>query len=200
MSPSGAELRDRWVKFWPDQLPQGEYLNVSRDRQIRFHSLPESKQFAETPAEAAEILSRHDVLLSVLAGSDTTELYVATEKATRSPSLRPMQDLLANLLEWEFWLTAPHDQGNDEFPLWVHLYVARIQSASDALHQLLERVAEEKEFGVVVFDGSMQWLYQPYAGGCDVVARTPAERDELAKAFRTWLPVPTGRNDAPIDV
>lgn len=178
------------MALWPGQLPQAEYLHVGNERWARFHTLPESKEFADNSAETAEILHRHDALLGVLAGEDTIELYVATEKASRSATVRPVQDLLANLLEWDFWLTAPHDQGSDEFPLWNHVYVAPVRPASIALHELLLLVAEEKEGGVVIFDASMQWLYQPYAGGSDVTARTPAERDELAATFWTWLPAP----------
>lgn len=47
------------------------------DQWVRFHSLPESRRYADSDAEYAEILRRHRTVLRELQGSaDLTDLWV----------------------------------------------------------------------------------------------------------------------------
>lgn len=61
------ELCDRWQLNWPDCPPVGHELKrFYASRWVRFHSLPESKRYADTPAEYDSLLHRHNTVLSAL--------------------------------------------------------------------------------------------------------------------------------------
>lgn len=52
---------------------------------------------------------------------------------------------------------------------------------------MLRAAAEWELAHVVVGPDGLDWLYHPYDGGADVIARSSAERDRLRLRFRDWL-------------
>ncbi|SDC53275.1 hypothetical protein SAMN05216410_1847 [Sanguibacter gelidistatuariae] len=71
-------LTERWERSWPGTQPVGYLLKSTHEaRWVRFHSLPESKRYAELPEEHEEILRRHrTVLAELLTGSGVESLIV----------------------------------------------------------------------------------------------------------------------------
>lgn len=78
VSARAAHLTDLWEGRWPMASPLGYELRVAYAEQwVRFHSLPESKRYAESDDEYAEILRRHRTVLRELHGSaDLANLWV----------------------------------------------------------------------------------------------------------------------------
>ncbi|MFC7384137.1 DUF3885 domain-containing protein [Sphaerisporangium rhizosphaerae] len=61
------ELSERWQANWLDCPPVGHELKrFHGSRWVRFHSLPESKRYADTPAEYEILPRRHNTVLSEL--------------------------------------------------------------------------------------------------------------------------------------
>src|SRR5262245_58398633 len=71
---SGNESEDlshSWERMWPGQDPKAEDLKYAvPHRWVRFHSLPGSKRYADDPSEEAEILRRHNIVISELLDLD----------------------------------------------------------------------------------------------------------------------------------
>ena len=58
-----------WEENWPGGHPVADELKYRfPDRWVRFHSLPESKRYPDTPAEYDELLHRHNTVLAELCG------------------------------------------------------------------------------------------------------------------------------------
>src|SRR5947209_5146416 len=78
-------LTELWRERWPNSRPIAHELKTSEhNRWVRFHSLPDSKRYADTEAEYQEILHRHATVLRELNGlggyltTDVRDLLVVT--------------------------------------------------------------------------------------------------------------------------
>jgi hypothetical protein len=78
--------------------------------------------------------------------------------------------------------------GDDELPIWTHLFVERIDESEPRLDTLLRIVADDATAGVIITNPKLTWLYHPYDGGADVIAANPQDRDELRSRHVDWLP------------
>ncbi|OKJ05133.1 hypothetical protein AMK18_01440 [Streptomyces sp. CB01249] len=180
-------LSKRWSRQWPPPEGDPRMCFAYADRWVRFHSLPESKRYADDEAEYAVILDRHHTLLGEL-GPDDEEVYVVTREwsgdlapGARRPELRDADP------DAEHWGSHVHD---DDFPddiVYEHEYVSRRPRTRHALDPLLRLVADDVVSGVTIAPLDLRWIYHPYDGGGDVVAPDGATRDALRAAHQSWL-------------
>ncbi|MFZ3566783.1 hypothetical protein ACNYS0_07350 [Streptomyces sp. BH034] len=57
-------MTELWQQHWPNCPPVGYKLrDPYRDLWVRFHSLPESKRYAEDESEYAVVLERYNTVL-----------------------------------------------------------------------------------------------------------------------------------------
>jgi len=176
-------LNAAWNSAWPQTPPIAFLLRTFHpERWIRFHSLPESKRYAETEAERAEILRRHHAVLDAL-GPDSEYFVISTRFDSETPSdVTPPNGL--------HWQTI---EPNDYFDEPTHLYVDSIDSRSAEFDELLRAAADWQIANIIIGPHDLRWLYHPYDGGADVIAPTTSRRDQLRANFKTWLsPHPEG--------
>jgi hypothetical protein len=184
-------LTDLWRQRYPDSRPIGDELKYSvNSRWIRFHSLPQSKRYADTEAEYAEILLRHTTLLRELVEPSDGEgklrdLLVVTESWSQSPLLVPRDERVVAVSPdgWP-WISI---QVEDDDEIWTHLFVDHVELLDPRLAALLRLVADDEVEGVIVADQQLTWLYHPYDGGADVIAPTTEDRDKLKAQHPKWL-------------
>jgi hypothetical protein len=180
-------LQASWDAHWPNVPPISHLLkSEANERWVRFHSLPGSKRYAETPAEYATILHRHNTVLDDL-GAQTGELHVITLEVTFTPEPRRRYPLLDQLLpDAELWTTLswPDLEPNLAF---ANVYVNRIPWQPGRLDELLRAVADDEISYLIIAPHDLAWLYAPYDGGADVVLATPALRDTLQARHPDWL-------------
>jgi len=175
-----------WTEAWPAVLPLAHELKeVFEDRWVRFHSLPESKRYADSPDEDEIVLRRHNVVLNELcAGVD--EILVIANNVSSTPYPSTASPEFAELLPAHaFWTSVPWHYSDPDL-LFAHLYASRRPWEPGALDDVLDAVAEEEMFGVIITPTDLRWLYHPYAGGADIILPTVAERDALAAAHAEW--------------
>ena len=188
-------LTERWAAEWPTTPPIGYLLRLNvPDRWVRFHSLPESKRYPDSPEEMAVVLDRHNTLLSELVETECEgegqALLVITcawgdrQDLARDPHLQAVDGLAA------YWQSIFDPKWREA---WTHLWVSRSKWQAGCLDPLLELVAEDRTADVIVAPDSLAWLYHPYDGGADVIASSVAIRDRLSDEYREWLSThPTG--------
>ncbi|WP_433512870.1 DUF3885 domain-containing protein [Nonomuraea sp. CA-143628] len=185
--PALPELSARWQSRWPDCPPVGHELRSDPDCWVRFHSLPNSKRYAETEAEYRTVLHRYNaVLTEMFAGQEvyvTTVTYVMDEGVTDlvpfdahalNPGSRP-------------WTRIREDE--DPGPgSTTHVHIGRQRWQPGCLDPLLRAVADNKCNSVIIMDTDLRRLYHPYDGGADVNLADKEERDQLKTAHADWLP------------
>ncbi len=161
-SPMAHDLRIRWPEKW-----------------VRFHSLPDSKRYAETEEEYTIILDRHHTVLTELGVHDG--LYVISAHTAARPSPDPLLHAGAAL-----WQTLEPDP-QSPFVVPVPLYASKAPYDRAGLDPLLRSVADWGLAGVIIAPTDLRWLYHPYDGGADVIASTGHERDTLKRRHAAWL-------------
>ncbi|WP_339156146.1 DUF3885 domain-containing protein [Actinomadura luteofluorescens] len=158
------------------------------DRWVRFHSLPDSKRYAETEQEYEVILDRHHRVLAEL-GADEG-LYVIAGYFADAPVQAPAAPRThAGAVPW---LTIdPGEHPEVEIPLTLRVSTAPLRRAT--LDPLLRCVADDELGHVIISPLDLRWLYHPYDGGADVIAPSVRERDGLKNRHADWLPTPPSR-------
>ncbi|MGA5819321.1 DUF3885 domain-containing protein [Kitasatospora sp. NPDC094028] len=182
-----AELTARWDRRWPGSLPVGHEIDAGeRDVWVRFHSLPESKRYAEDEREYGILLERHNTVLDELfAGAEVYVLTSCWTDAPGAPAGRPGA-------HWRSWLQT--DDPDPEFRTYCHVFLERRPWRRGCLDGLLRRCADYQEAGVIVTDTGLRRLYHPYDGGADVFLTSSGERDRLRARHADWLSRhPSGR-------
>jgi hypothetical protein len=183
-SPEVAErLTVAWNASWPDTPPIAFLLRDAHpDRWVRFHSLPGSERYAETDAERATILARHHAVLEALGASGRCVVIWARFSSDRGSNPSVPGEV--------FWQSV---ENADYFEEPAQLYVSSIPYPSPDFDDVLRAAADWELAHAVVGPEDLGWLYHPYDGGADVIARSPEERDRLRAQFRDWLsPDPLG--------
>lgn len=190
--PAALEMTDRWRAAYGACPPVGyELRGWFPDRCVRFHSLPDSRRYANTEEEYAEILRRERHTLSDgLAGDASTSepvalvLMSASWSGTAGPTPRTRE--LSSLLPANYWTSLILDDSDPEYLSWIHLWISRSSLDDPALDEVLRLVADDAARLIVLSD-AFSWLYAPYDGGADVIARSTAERDLLRSEHKNWL-------------
>jgi hypothetical protein len=157
-----------------------------RDVWVRFHSLPESKRYAEDEAEYAVVLERYNSVLDELFAG--TDVYVITAVWTAEP------DVPAGRLSMGYWRSLLVEDDPDlKLRTYWHLFVTRLPWRRGCIDDLLRNVADDRVANVLITDTRMQRIHHPYDGGADVFLPTPEERDRLRDRYADWLSIyPTG--------
>lgn len=183
-------LLGAWSERWPGLLPVAPYefkWNLP-DRWVRFHSLPESKRYADTADEWEVLLGRHHTVLRAVAGAEghptllvVTRSWSGSERPTRRGAAVARVAPFA-----QHWVSAVIDD-DPEWLKWDHAYLGRVALAREALDPLLRVVADDETSGVVIAPSDFEWLYHPYDGGADVFLPSRERRDLLSLAHHRWL-------------
>jgi hypothetical protein len=184
--PESNLLSDYWAKNYPDSPPIAHRLReVLRNRWVRFHSLPESKRYAESEDEYLTILQRHNDVLGHLAFPAENLTLVSASYSDVNPPIRENQQLNELDPGAAFWqtITDPDDTGP---PLGYHLFVSTWHWSPGIFDAILRLVADWHIADLMILGMNSAWVYHPYDGGADVILPSTAARDQLKAKFRPW--------------
>jgi hypothetical protein len=188
-----AGLTERWESLWPSSRPIGHELRSSAaDRWVRFHSLPGSKRYADTPSEWAELMGRHNTVLADLFNPISADsqppvalLITASWGAHAEREREPV--LISADPTASLWRSDEWDPDPEFDERWTHLWTSTRPWSPGCLDAVLTLVANWETADVIIAPPSLEWLYHPYDGGADVIARNSVERDALALRYQSWL-------------
>lgn len=188
VSDRSSRLSALWQERWPGcaPLPGGSWAPAGAQygaRWVRFHTLPESKRYADSEDESAEILRRHQVLLSdLIAMSGADELVVvAVDWDGTDLAAGWTKRVLPGRWPWMTW-TSPDPDPRDQV-------LSYFWAASSKLGDLSSLLGEVAESGgrVWILDAELSWAYLPYDGGADVYAPTATAATALRAQRSGWL-------------
>ena len=181
-------LEKYWTQRFDEALPIAHSFHDShRDCWVRFHSLPESKRYAESKLEWTTLLERHNAVLTALA-SDGSQLELLTTNWSNSdsPGL-PHEQFCKLQLSAKHWRTvAMHEFDGDPAPNYWHIFRTSISWTHGALDDVIRLVADDHLSNVMILDPNKSWLLHPYDGGMDVILGSTAQRDALSRKFKHW--------------
>lgn len=184
-SERARRLTGLWESRWPGSEPLS-YMMDARNVWVRFHSLPESKRYADDASEMAEIVRRRQAVireLSDLSGS-TALMVIATDYFSNDAYAGWSKKYLVDAWPWRTCVNP--DYADIEIKRTTfYFWVANFKEVGQ-LTPLLESAAED-EAKIVITNPDMTWVYAPYDGGADVFAPTAEDRDRLKTTHREWL-------------
>ncbi len=182
-------MLNRVDSFWRSQFSgcdplAHELKHQFSSRWVRFHSLPESRRYAQDENDYLEILNRQNSLLTDLCEPEENLIVVLPEYADKASPNRP-EKVAANLLPETVYWTSIDQTDNDG--LYFHLHVSHIQQNTDELEALLRCVADDEVRNVMLLCLSSASVFHPYDGGVDIIVPTTELRDALKARYRRWL-------------
>lgn len=184
------ELDAFWSKAVGDAPPVPSSLKaVCRSRWVRFHSLPNGKRYATSPAEAEEVLRRHNTVMDQIAQC-APHVFVVTPGYSEVASSAQRDPVLLILDPAALpWRALPIRQVEDDLsePGYLHLFASEGIWRPGLFDDLLRMVADDAVADVMFVFDAAGCIYHPYDGGADVVLSTTAWRDEIKAKYQRWL-------------
>ena len=180
-----------WRGFYPAANPVGWMMrNACAKHYVRFHSLPLSKQYADTDAERQIILHRQNTLLDEVLGEGRP--FWLTETTTEA-SLEQYPNLHA-LTTWPKYKFEPalrflEEEGDPEYEQAWTTYASRQTWKAGAFDDLLWAVADEKATYILWMAPLTGAVFAPYDGGVDLFLPTSDLVEELKIKHHDWLPI-----------
>lgn len=180
---NGTEFAAFWNKNFHDHVPIGYLLrNSLKNRWVRFHSLPESKRYAETEEEWAILLDRQNRLATRVLGEGSRCWLVLprtidAEDAVQSPHLDRFDFAVA--FNWS-------DRNDPGFPVNKHINIAEIDWRPGEFDSLLRVIANWEDVSMAFISRKTGAIFAPYDGGMDVILKSKEEVTSLCAEFNKW--------------
>jgi hypothetical protein len=176
-----------FLSMWPLAY---KFKEIYPDRWVRFHSLPDSKRYAENEAEYAIILERHNTVIDDLNVSQPAPLFLITtewnDSATPNRSRSHLLELDPNRTFWRRLAMGELNEVWDE-SIYCNLYVSEWIWCKGVFDSIFKLAANDVLTNLMMVNMSGRWLYHPYDGGADVILASNEERDILKSKYVTWL-------------
>ena len=175
-------LTAAWACNWPDADPVGHRLRVAyADRWVRFHNLPGSKRYAESPEEHAEIIHRQRTLLTELLDGVALEHLVVLAEDWGPQDLATGRSRRYVPGAWPWRRVDDDDPELGSAYLW-----ARTELDGPHLDALLLAIADDQAVAILA-GPDLSWLFCPYDGGVDIILPGSEARDALRDRHTEWL-------------
>lgn len=163
-------------------------LGEGAANRLRFHSLPASKQYADTDEERLLLLGRQNVLALEVLGDQPCWLVQAQwalQAGERDES--DQHDPFQATRDWKlaFAFEILEDDGEEGRPWQVH--AAQVRWAPGRFDDLLLSIANE-EAGPTLWMGTDGAIFAPYDGGVDLFLSDAEAVRRLAAKHPDWLP------------
>ena len=185
-----------WTQFHAGRHPLGWMLrNEDGSHWIRFHSLPQSKQYADTDEERAILLARQNTLAAEVIGAG--QCWLVQTHWTTLPGEIDQADL-----NDPFWATreyglkcafeflegdgAEEDDPEPEPDRPWRVHAARTEWSSGRFDRLLLSIAEEAA-GPTLWMGTDGAIFAPYDGGIDLFLPASQAVELLRSRHSDWL-------------
>jgi hypothetical protein len=152
------------------------------DRWLRIHTLPDSKRYAGSESEAAEIGKRQVTTAKALFEDDApvwlvTWRYRAQGQTTDLPE--PSEMIGVPLVEAGVLAVDAEDE-------IVAVLVARLRWSASTSASLRRAIADDAERAMWMHELTAE-VFAPYDGGVDLIFSSVQRRDEHRERFSAWL-------------
>jgi len=182
------QFNEYWIKHYPESFPIDYKLrDYYPDRWLRIHSLPESKQYADTKEEYDIILGRQNYVISGLI-EENSEIIIVTglfelEDSEVTPIEFSEYGNFTKCASLELHKIFPEE---NEFDFFYDVYISNFIWEKNSINKLLKDIADNKLRAMIV-SPSGKCIVHPYDGGMDIIVETQEKRDELKIEYEDWL-------------
>jgi len=184
-----VSFEDEWARFHPTCSPVGWMMRNGGERHwLRFHSLPESKRYAETDEERAAVLGRANAIATEVFGEGQPVWLVQTCWDTPEGMVELMPDPFAACRDFELKpSTSFVEDPTDDEPIIWRAHAALKAWKSGAFNALLQSIAADQAAPTLWMSASSGAVFAPYDGGIDLFLPSASEVSRLKHAHPDWL-------------
>ncbi|MGN2484440.1 DUF3885 domain-containing protein [Acinetobacter calcoaceticus] len=183
----------QWKFFYPNKLPISHYFpQYFSQFWFRIHSLPESKRYADTPAEYELLLNRHNQIIDDCFDSNTSIFIVSGHYFSQNnnnkiydPTFR-LKYKFHSEKEINLTQTNPEYYDEDEEDRFFRPYSTKIIWQANEHNDLLKKIADD-EVRAFMISFEQNIIISPYDGGIDLIIFNDAKRNELRNNYKDWL-------------
>jgi hypothetical protein len=180
-------FNEYWDSTYGDCSPIGYLLrNALPERWVRFHSLPESKRYADDESECLIILERQNAVLSALSPRNADLVFISCGYSESVDPSRTEAELNVVDPTAQFWRTIVQNEEDDYKNYW-HPFMSVWPWTTGAFDSILRLVADNTIAHTLIVNPKDHWVFHPYDGGVDVILRSVDERNQLKRKFQAWL-------------
>lgn len=185
LTPLKSDFAAFWESHFEGHTPLAHLLRGTlAERWIRFHSLPDSKRYAETDEEWSVLFDRHDRLAEVVLGdSARCWLVVAHELTTEDTE----GDATLSKFDFEHWFDWV-DYASPGFEFANPVNAAEVLWLGGQFNALIGQIARWEENFVMFISQATGAIFAPYDGGIDLILPSPNDTENLRTRFPDWLP------------
>lgn len=185
-----SDFPELWREFYPDAEPTGWRMRAAGVRHwVRFHSLPDSKRYAESEAEYSIVLERQNTLANAVLGERQPCWLVQTcwvtpeDRFEISDESEMFRETHAFGLEHAF--SFREDEGEDE-STW-DVMASRVLWTLGGFDEVLLRIADDRAAPTLWVSEHSGAVFAPYDGGVDLFLPSESKMQELRLAHADWL-------------
>lgn len=188
-----SEFADFWKALHPSAKPVSWLMREADvPHWIRFHSLPFSKQYADTEEEYSILLGRQNALASAVLGEDSHCWMVQACWTTPEGFIEVTDESVMFQATDEFRLkyafSFEDDQGDDISPVPWNVMAALVRWRQGGFDKVLLRIVDEQATPVIWASAESGAVFAPYDGGVDLFLPSEAIAQELRSKYADWLP------------
>lgn len=176
---SASSFEAVWKARYPRTEPVGYMMRQAlTPHWVRFHSLPESKRYAETAQERAIILARQNALARETLGADQP-CWLVQAAGDSDACTRLEYDLRF------IWGFVPDD--DDDEPVAWRVYAAPTVWRDGCFDSLLLEIADDGQWPTLWVSSVTGAVFAPYDGGVDLFLAGEQQVLDLKRAHSHWL-------------
>ncbi|MDE1995999.1 MAG: hypothetical protein KGI75_26110 [Rhizobiaceae bacterium] len=177
VTSTSQDFEREWSSFHANRKPLGWMLRSDMSLGwVRFHSLPNSKRYAENETEEGIILSRAYSLANATLGMNASCWQIECRKEELNP---PYWDLAVSG-------TAATTFVDDDETQWC-AHVLETIWRQGTLDSILLAIADDGTGPTMWMDRKTGRIFAPYDGGFDLLVSSPEEVNQLRMSFGDWL-------------
>lgn len=177
-----------WSRFHDGHWPVGYRLRESGAANwVRFHSLPNSKRYADSDDERRIILQRQNLLAAEVLKSDPCWL-VQTHWVTPAGmvDVADVNDPFAATRQFGLESVFEFAQDNDDEVVW-RVHAGPVRWAEGSFDALLASIAEGEAGPTLWMSEATGSIFAPYDGGIDLFLAEAGLVDSLKMKHGDWL-------------
>ncbi len=177
-----SEFSKAWNQIFGCSLPLGHVLRYENiDAWTRFHSLPESKRYAECDKETGTIVERANTLATECFGEQANVWVCAgypSDFELENDDL-PIRMNMSKSMDWIDQNCEQLDQSKMSF------FASRWLWEQNSLDRLFREIAEDQQ-RAILFSEDSQTVLAPYDGGFDIISFQSGKIARLENSYSTW--------------
>lgn len=180
-----TQFESLWQESYDSIPPLGYRLRECLpNRWVRFHSLPDSKRYADTHEERTIILNRANELAGEILNVDEP-FWLAASRADENPnfinhSFPPFTVDSRQLPKVHSWTDT---QDLISFSTYSKQTIWRTGDFND----VFSKIAEDEEHGVIFATLDLSSIFAPYDGGFDLIFSNPKGVSKLSRKYPSYL-------------